>query len=378
MASIFQQILQVQAQMQALLLVLPNVVGVAVGYKESNGVLTTEPSLVVLVQQKKPLAGLTEEQQVPREINGVPTDVREVGYIQAQQTDPRSRFRPIIPSGVSIGHYKVTAGTLGAMVRDRTTGERLLLSNNHVLANSNEAMQGDDILQPGATDGGQRPSDVVAKLERFIALRYVEDAEEPAPTPTPSPGNGNAPSGCDIVDVLVGMSNLFASASGSGKRVAATSASGAASSSAAVPAPQAAAQATERTNLVDAALGRPINPDMFSDEILNIGVITGTKPPALEMQVRKMGRTTGLTRSRVTLLNATINVAYNTSQGARTARFTGQVICDPMSQGGDSGSLVVDANSQSAVGLLFAGSPLATLFTPIDVVANALNIRFGL
>ena len=41
------------------------------------------------------------------------------------------------------------------MVVDRTTGERFLLSNNHVFANSNEASQGDAIIQPAKLDGGQ-------------------------------------------------------------------------------------------------------------------------------------------------------------------------------------------------------------------------------
>jgi hypothetical protein len=78
----------------------------------------------------------------------------------------------------------------------------------------------------------------------------------------------------------------------------------------------------------------------------------------------------------VTLLNATVNVGYMTARGPRTARFTGQVITQPMSQGGDSGSLIVDSTENRAVGLLFAGSSMATIFTPIDVVLAALNITF--
>jgi hypothetical protein len=79
----------------------------------------------------------------------------------------------------------------------------------------------------------------------------------------------------------------------------------------------------------------------------------------------------------VTLLNAPVDVGYDTAAGARTARFGGQIICEPMSQGGDSGSLIVDTAGNYAVGLLFAGSPLATIFTPIDTVFNVLNIMLG-
>jgi hypothetical protein len=362
--------LQVQAESQHALLLKPNVVGVAIGYKESGGVITDEPAVVVLVEQKKPLAALSAEEQIPREINGVRTDVYEVGYLQAQQQqDPKGRFRPTIPGGVSIAHYKVTAGTLGAMVRDRTTGERFILSNNHVLANSNEALVGDPILQPGPIDGGQNPGDVVSRLERFIALNYLEGPVG-SPTPTPDPGGGTGgTNSCDIVNSLVGLANLLARLTGSSQRVQA--------STVAAPTMTGAGATTQATdNIVDAALARPVDPTMFTDQIRNIGVVRQTKAPALGMRIRKSGRTTDLTESTITLLNATVNVNYSTSQGGRTARYAGQIICEAMSQGGDSGSLIVDANENAAVGLLFAGSPLATIFTPIDVVTNALNITF--
>jgi hypothetical protein len=106
----------------------------------------------------------------------------KVGVLRAQQLlPPTSRFRPEVPSGVSAGHFAITAGTLGAVVKDRMTGEKLLLSNNHVFANSNDAQLGDAILQPGPADGGQNPGDQVARLERFIPLTYVEDANQPLP-----------------------------------------------------------------------------------------------------------------------------------------------------------------------------------------------------
>lgn len=364
MSSIFQQIYQVQSLVQFVLLQLPNVVGVAVGYKESHGVITDQPALVVLVEEKKPDAALSPEDRIPPEINGVRTDVYEVGRLVAQQ-DPTERFRPTIPAGVSIAHYKVTAGTLGAVVRDRTSGERFILSNNHVLANSNDALVGDPILQPGPADGGNTPGDVVAHLERFITLHYLEDAEEP--TPEPPPGTP-APAECDIVDSVVRLLNIMARTTGSEKRVQAV-----ASSESSVR-----TQAEVQTNLADCALARPIDPQMFTDQILEIGVVRAAKPPLLGMRVRKFGRTTRLTEGNVTLLNATVNVVYTTSRGNRTARLAGQVICDPISQGGDSGSLVVDAAENTAVGLLFAGSGLATIFTPIETVLNALNVDLGI
>jgi predicted alpha/beta-hydrolase family hydrolase len=114
---------------------------------------------------------------------------------------------------------------------------------------------------------------------------------------------------------------------------------------------------------------------MFSDQIRQIGAVSGTKPATLGMRVRKYGRTTEYTEGQVTLLNATVNIAYNTVAGQKTARFTGQVITGAMSQGGDSGSLIVDTAENKAVGLLYAGSELATIFSPIDEVLNALNVN---
>jgi hypothetical protein len=403
------QAFQAQALVQDDLLARSNVVGVAVGFKESEGIVTDEISVVVLVEQKKPLAALTPQDIVPKEIDGMRTDVVEVGVLRAFQ-GARARYRPVVPSGVSIGHFKVTAGTLGAVVRDKNTGERLLLSNNHVFANSNDAQLGDVILQPAAMDGGQNPADVVAHLERYVRLRYVDDPNDtgdilvggippsppppipppplppsplpPPPTlppapPPPTSGNG----GC--LDLLVQFINALASLSGSERRVATQSLAQMASAQSApmpsiAPAPpilRANAQAAP-DNLVDCALARPLDPAMFSDDIRGIGMISGTKAASLGMRVRKSGRTTEFTEGNITLLNATVNISYNTVTGVKTARFVGQVITQPMSQGGDSGSLIVDASDNRAVGLLFAGSNLATIFNPIDNVLRILNVTF--
>jgi len=96
-------------------------------------------------------------------------DVRDVGRIsKAAVTWEQRRHRPL-RIGTSVGHYKITCGTLGCFVLD--SQDRLgLLSNNHVLANENSARRGDRILQPGAYDGGSS-GDVVGRLERFVRIR---------------------------------------------------------------------------------------------------------------------------------------------------------------------------------------------------------------
>ena len=65
------------------LLCKTNVVGVAIGYKEKEGQKTEIPSLVVMVRKKVPLSQLEARDVVPPEIDGVVTDVREVGEIKA-------------------------------------------------------------------------------------------------------------------------------------------------------------------------------------------------------------------------------------------------------------------------------------------------------
>lgn len=100
------------------------------------------------------------------------------------------RIRPA-QGGWSVGHYQITAGTIATCVYDFLPGASVnppvygvgipprfyILSNNHVLANSNNARLGDHILQPGPYDGGVDPSDRIAILSRFIPITF----EPPVP-----------------------------------------------------------------------------------------------------------------------------------------------------------------------------------------------------
>ncbi len=85
--------------------------------------------------------------------------------------DPTARFDRPVPIGVSTGHPNITAGTIGARVKD-SSGKLFVLSNNHVLADSNNAAIGDDILQPGAYDGGSIPDDIYASLYAFTPIDF--------------------------------------------------------------------------------------------------------------------------------------------------------------------------------------------------------------
>jgi uncharacterized protein YcfL len=120
-----------------------------------------------------------------------------------------------------------------------------------------------------------------------------------------------------------------------------------------------------------------------SGAILEIGVLSSQTVAAyVGQKVKKSGRTTGLSRSSVDGLNATVSVSYDNEcagGSAFTKTFTGQVIVKNRGSkflaGGDSGSLMVedvDTNPR-AVGLLFAGSSTLAVANPIDEVLAFFN-----
>ncbi|MBN1147354.1 MAG: hypothetical protein JXA78_08860 [Anaerolineales bacterium] len=311
-----------------------NVVGLGVGYKVSGSRVTDELSVVVLVRRKMPLASLPPEAIIPREVESVRTDVLQIGEIRPLQART-DRWRPA-PAGVSLGHYHITAGTFGCVVLDRASGARLMLSNNHVLANSNQAALGDPILQPGPLDGGQLGQDIIARLERFQPIRF-----------------NTAPATCNLAKSYAWLGNWLARQLGSRHQL------------------QALQTNPALTNLVDAAVARPLEDSAILDESLEIGQVSGVSAPHLGMLVRKSGRTTAFTSGAISVLDATVVIDY----GAQfAATFENQIITTPMSLGGDSGSLLVANNAPQAVGLLFAGSDQATIHNPIQAVLESLNV----
>ena len=147
-----------------------NVQGVGIGYKIVHSIPTQEKGVQVYVNRKVHERLLKPEERIPDEIEGVPTDVVETGTFAIGRKFPpiyQRRVRPA-PAGVSIGHYEVSAGTFGALVRQG--GDDFILSNNHVLANENRGAVGDPILQPGRYDGGRPDRDTIAQLAGFVRL----------------------------------------------------------------------------------------------------------------------------------------------------------------------------------------------------------------
>lgn len=239
-------------------------------------------------------------------------DVRYVGRIARQRLPwHRSRVRPLVP-GASVGHFKVTAGTIGALATEKS-GRIVILSNNHVLANENDAKVGDAILQPGDYDGGRRPADVVARLAKWVKLN---------------------PKAANLVDAAI------------------------------------------------AAVARKIGVDPL--DYHELGTLSGARADPLLPgdAVAKAGRTTGITRGRVTAIEVD-NVVVEYDIGV--VSFDDQIEIEstgagPFSAGGDSGSLILDADNFGCA-LLFAGSETGgrnsrglTYANPIDVVLRKLAI----
>jgi hypothetical protein len=138
---------------------------------------------------------------------------------------------------------------------------------------------------------------------------------------------------------------------------------------------------------VDAALATPVNSLDFLWNTEDIGPETPSDKLILSESdlgkyVHKSGRTTQHTEGFIDALFATVQIKYDLF---KKATFVDQIIVSQkvtgkeFSSGGDSGSLVYDAENR-VIGLLFAGSegtetdPGTTIVNPIQFVLNELNI----
>jgi len=183
-----------------------NVIGFAKGEKWTNGKPTGKEAMLVFVENKEPVSSLSKKDIIEDEIDGLPTDVvgksgkmtamlklpkrtraRRLGikrfsYIKPnairskkiktrglRRFNPRRRTRPLL-GGISVSHKDVTAGTIGGVFIDKRK-KVVILSNNHVLANSNNAKAGDPIYQPGTADSKRTPANIVGYLKAYLPLR---------------------------------------------------------------------------------------------------------------------------------------------------------------------------------------------------------------
>ena len=301
-------VLAVHKRHSAALLRLPGVVGTAVGLLP-NG----KPGLKVLLASP-------EVRGLPSALEGIPVVAQVTGMLVAF-SDPTKRQRPA-PMGFSVGHPAITAGSIGARVADGS-GNVYVLSNNHVLANSNDASIGDAALQPGPYDGGTAPADQIGTLAAFNTIDFS--------------------GGDNTIDAAIARSTT----SDLGNATPTDDGYGAPSAT---------------------IFGDANGDHVFDDEAALLG-----------LNVQKYGRTTKLTHGQITGINATVTVCYEVFFGfcINAARFVDQLVIEPgtFSGGGDSGSLIVTDNDQkNPVALLFAGSSTQTIANRIDLVLNQFGV----
>jgi hypothetical protein len=211
-------------------------------------------------------------------------------------------------------------GTLGALIQS-SGGTDYILSCNHVLARSDQASVGEEIIQPGLIDDGCYPSGhggtetVVANLTAWLPLSSAATNADAA-----------------IAQVIPGTVN----ASGEILELGA-------------PSNGALAPAAPGTSCTNVSAGTSCSAG--KGETLNS---TG-------LSVAMSGRTTGLTCASITAISLDVQVPYFKNCGETepylTKTYTNQIAIEANGFGdaGDSGSLVVDVNNAEPVGLFFAG-----------------------
>ncbi|MBB2924653.1 hypothetical protein [Cellulomonas cellasea] len=295
---------------------IANVEAVAIGLGEPGDGPPGEPTLTIFVAEQS--SARTVREQVVDGLGvgtaaDLPLTVRRSGQFEAQ---PHTfRIRPA-PGGVSIGHPRVTAGTLGCLAIGRSaphTSRLMLLSNNHVIANSNDATFGDSILQPGRYDSGTHPDDQIAILDKFVPIQY-----------------GGAH---NYVDAAVGWC------------------------------------------WPDRVRKEMIYPSGGGFQLYRIG--SAPIYPQLGWTVGKSGRTTQLTQGQIVATNWSGWVNYGTPG---QAFFVGQMVVQSasgnFSAGGDSGSVIWGWwGGLPPVGLLFAGGGGYTIASPMPWVTYLLDLN---
>jgi hypothetical protein len=284
-----------------------NVQGVGIGFKWVNGEPTDEPAILVFVEKKYTKSDCYRKQSLEDFIPPSIDGVR-TDVIEVGKIIPHSYTSKCRPiqPGFSAGHVNVTAGTIGGFFRDQD-GDVVALSNNHVFADENRCQIGDIIYQPGRADSGVSAA--------------------------PQPVWGTDPTALPYFATLKKWSVLSAENTHD------------------------SATAKVHENFMPSMIN-PVYPHMN-------GRMVGVRDAASKMVAQKVGRTTGYTSGKVMGVKASFTIGYDTIE----AKFNDCIVFTNMSQPGDSGSIIFDMEMY-ALGLLFAGSPKATIASPMQTIMD--------
>lgn len=174
MTKSIEEIRKVKKDIEPELLKIPGVTGVGIGKKTVAGQKQDEIGIKVYVNKKKKEDEIPGTELIPKEKNGVKTDVVEltpnpVPYSQ-QYGEVDKNLVDILKGGINIG-TPIMSGTLGAIVLDKNTQppQPLILSNCHILRPTLTSAPGDPIYNPG-----DNPSHNVASLYDAKINEYMD------------------------------------------------------------------------------------------------------------------------------------------------------------------------------------------------------------
>jgi hypothetical protein len=212
------------------------------------------------------------------------------------------------------------SGTLGALVA--RNGGDFILSNNHVLARNDQAQVGESIVQPGLVDTVCVPANSVATFTQAVPLHTTNGAP--------------AVADAALAQVVAGQVDPSG--------------------------------AILQLGVLNCGLAQPAPP------------ANTTVAPAVGMAVAKSGRTTGLTCGTISEIAVDgLKVQYQNTCGSNvsfTVTYNNQVVIESSTFGdaGDSGSLIVEADTAQPTALMFSGDPSSgtTVANPIQDVLAAL------
>jgi hypothetical protein len=288
-----------------------NIVGVGLGRKIRRGKPTRIYSVRIYVERKIPSAAIPQEFMLPRRIENVVTDVVETGRFHAQL--------PGTPAGQQRMRPAKPGCSIGFQFSNSQNGE-LMAGTLGALVES-------------------------AGVRYILSNNHVLANENALPIGTPifQPGlldGGNVAS--DSIATLAQFIPL----------------------------------SPTDPNTVDCAIAAVTNAGTTTSTFLpKVGRLASAEPidAAEGMRVAKTGRATGYTTGTVFDVSATISIQFDLGM----LKFTDQVLvrsdAGAFSDGGDSGSLVVDRATGRATGLLIGGVPQYAIANHLSDVLRALN-----